>query len=127
MVNNMIKYTVQVDGDRTEWFLYGQRHREDGPAVERADGYKAWWLNDQIHRVDGPAIERPNGDKEWYLNGYLHREDGPAIEWANGEKQWRLHGQRLSEEEFNKRTKTKELTVNEIEKLLGYKIKVVGG
>ena len=23
----------------------GQPHREDGPAIEYANGYKAWWLN----------------------------------------------------------------------------------
>ena len=27
------------------WYLNGQLHREDGPAIEDADGYKAWWLN----------------------------------------------------------------------------------
>jgi len=44
------------------------RHREDGPAVERADGYKEWYLNDQLHREDGPAVEYANGYKYWYLN-----------------------------------------------------------
>ena len=99
----MIEYTVQVSQDKTEWRLDGKLHREDGPAIE--------W---------------ESGDKFWYLKGYLHREDGPAIEYADGSKSWWLNGENLSEEEFNKRTKTKELTVNEIESLLGYKIKIVG-
>ena len=44
------------------------RHREDGPAVERADGYKEWYLNDQLHREDGPAVEYADGSKYWFLN-----------------------------------------------------------
>jgi len=41
-------YTIHVDvfGTR-DWFLNGQRHREDGPAIEYADGSRAWYLNDQ--------------------------------------------------------------------------------
>ena len=33
-----------------------------------ASGYVAWYLNGQYHREDGPAVEYANGDKEWYLN-----------------------------------------------------------
>ena len=33
------------------------------------NGTKQWWLNGNLHREDGPAIERPNGAKEWWLNG----------------------------------------------------------
>ena len=40
------EYTVKVYADGTkEWYLNGQLHREDGPAIERVDGYKSWWLN----------------------------------------------------------------------------------
>lgn len=49
-------------------------HREDGPAVENADGYKAWWLNGLRHRTDGPAIEYSNGNKEWYLDDIQYTE-----------------------------------------------------
>ena len=41
----MKEYTVKVYNDRTEWFLNGKFHREDGPAVEWADCYKVWCLN----------------------------------------------------------------------------------
>tara|TARA_S200002703_G_scaffold120595_1_gene106405 strand:- start:233 stop:526 length:294 start_codon:yes stop_codon:yes gene_type:complete len=66
----MIEYTVNVfeNGDRY-WYLNGRRHREDGPAIERADGSKQWYLNGERHRENGPAIEYANGDKSWYLNG----------------------------------------------------------
>ena len=32
-------------------------------------GDKYWFLNGELHRVDGPAIERANGNKEWWLKG----------------------------------------------------------
>ena len=63
-------------------------HREDGPAVDNANGDKYWYLNDERHREDGPAYEGANGDKYWYLNGERHREDGPAVEYADGSKEW---------------------------------------
>jgi hypothetical protein len=60
------------------------------------------------------------------LNGKPHREDGPAFEYADGDRYWYLNGEEYTEEEFNKKTaKVKELTIAEIEKLLGYQIKVV--
>ena len=31
-------------------------HREDGPAYETTDGYKAWHINGKLHREDGPAM-----------------------------------------------------------------------
>jgi hypothetical protein len=42
----MIEYTVKVcaSGNRS-WYLNGKRHREDGPAIEYADGGKFWCLN----------------------------------------------------------------------------------
>ena len=110
----MKEYTVKVYNDRTEWFLNGKFHREDGPAVECPDGFKSWWLNDKRHREYGPAIEWPNGDKEWYLNGRCHREDGPAIDWSNGDKQWYLNGKHLTEDEFNAKMNPIELTLDEI-------------
>lgn len=56
--------------DNTFWRLpNGQCHREDGPAIERADGTKEWWRNDERHREDGPAIEYADGTKAWYLYG----------------------------------------------------------
>ena len=60
---------IKVDSDGTKrWFLNGERHREDGPAVEWSDGEKWWYLNGERHREDGPAIELPDGTKYWYLN-----------------------------------------------------------
>tara|TARA_B100001059_G_scaffold64396_1_gene60444 strand:+ start:176 stop:562 length:387 start_codon:yes stop_codon:yes gene_type:complete len=109
----MIEYTVTVDEKGTRrWHLNGELHREDGPALEKVDGYKAWYQNDQLHREDGPACEFSNGYKEWFLNGKRHREDGPAVEWINGSKEWWLNGDYLTEEEFNERTQFKTIIMD---------------
>ena len=68
------------------------------------NGAKYWFLNGNTHREDGPAVERLDGTKEWWLNDKRHREDGPAVEWASGFKEWWLNGEQLTEEEFISRT-----------------------
>jgi hypothetical protein len=101
----MIEYNVKVfeNGIRI-WYLNGNLHREDGPAVEYPDGGKTWWINGKPHRENGPAIEW-YGSRYWYKNGKLHRKDGPAIEDANGEKHWYLNGIEYTEEKFLAKTK----------------------
>ena len=71
-----IKKSICKIGPRDSkfWYLNGILHREDGPAVEYADGSKYWVLNGKLHREDGPAIEYVNGDKEWYLNAINYSE-----------------------------------------------------
>jgi hypothetical protein len=94
--------------------------------IEYTDGTVEWLLDGKLHREDGPAIEYANGTKQWWLDGKLHREDGPAIEWSIGTKQWWLDGEEYTKEEFVKKTRdAKELSIAEIEAILGYKIKVV--
>jgi hypothetical protein len=75
----MIEYTVKVYKSGKVWYQNGVLHREDGPAIEYADGNIEWYQNGKRHREDGPAIEWSNGTKEWYQNDKLHREDGPAL------------------------------------------------
>jgi hypothetical protein len=84
--------TYNMYGPVVLYLVNGKRHREDGPAVEYANGDKYWFINDKNHREDGPAMEYANGDKYWFMNGRLHREDGPAIEYANGDKCWFING-----------------------------------
>ena len=100
----MKEYTVKVYDNRTEWYLNGKLHREDGNGVQL------------------PAVEYASGSKLWYLNGERHREDGPAREWVDGYKAWYLNGFEVTEKEV---MGVKELTVAEIEKELGYRVKVV--
>jgi hypothetical protein len=90
----MMKDGLHTSGAGTKrWYLNGQYHRTDGPAIEFADGAKWWYLNGRRHRTDGPATEEADGSKEWWLNGRLHRADGPAVEWDNGSKYWYLNDQ----------------------------------
>jgi hypothetical protein len=110
------------DGDKA-WYINGKRHREDGPAIEWWDGSKSWYLNGKRHREDGPAIYYTDGHKSWHLNGKLHREDGPAIEWNDGSKAWYLNGEKLTEQEFLKRTgKEIILTMDEIAAKFGIEV-----
>jgi len=121
-----ITYTVTVENGNKAWYLNGKLHREDGPAIDEFNGNKFWYINDKLHREDGPAVEEFNGNKFWYINGKLHREDGPALEYSNGDKYWYLNGEEYTESEFKANTQPpKDLTVAELEDLLGYKIKII--
>jgi hypothetical protein len=77
-----------------EWWVHGERHRLDGPAIEDCNGTNEWWIVGNRDRKDGPAIENVNGRKEWWVNGERHRFDGPAIEDCTGRKEWWVHGER---------------------------------
>src|SRR6056300_236319 len=117
---------IHVDKDGNKFYYKDRkmtiRHREDGPAVEYADGDKAWYINGKLHREDGPAVEYATGYKAWYINGKLHREDGPAIESASGYKEWFINGKRLTEEAFNARMNPVELTLDEIASKFGVSV-----
>jgi hypothetical protein len=78
-----------------EWCREGKLHRDDGPAVVRADGTKEWYRDGQRPSEDGPAVMQANGTRMWYRDGKLHRDDGPAIEWANGMNRWYVDGERV--------------------------------
>ena len=92
-VYKALKYNITIDrvGTRRYYDSTGQLHRDDGPAVEYADGVTAWYQNNLLHRTDGPAVEWKNGGEEWWQNGQLHRVDGPAVIQYNGRKFWYLH------------------------------------
>ena len=102
-----ITYKVKINDYGTKFYYNEQDrlHREDGPAVEFANGSKWWYINGKCHREDGPAMEEADGTKEWWINGQLHREDGPAVEDTDGTKEWYINGKELTEEEFNNRNK----------------------
>jgi len=93
---------TRIDSDGNKYWenANGERHREDGPAVEWINGSKHWNINGQLHREDGPAIERFDGTKSWWINGKRHREDGPARVWASGTKEWWIDGKKQTQEEL---------------------------
>jgi len=66
--------------------------------VVDSDGTETWWLNGELHREDGPAIIYANGIKKWYLNGKLHRVDGPAFICPDGSHYWYVNGNEISKE-----------------------------
>jgi hypothetical protein len=72
-------YNIDADTDRVVWFLDGQLHRTDGPAVIYADGYQVWYLHGKRHRTDGSALIGANGYQAWYLNDKEYTEQ----EWQN--------------------------------------------
>ena len=53
-----------------------------------------------LHRENGPAVEGADGDKFWYQNGKLHRTDGPTVEWGDGDRLWCINGCMMTGEEF---------------------------
>jgi len=58
-----------------------------------SSGDKYWFTeNGLLHRDDGPAVEYANGDKQWYVNGFRHRENAPAVEYISGAKRWYYNG-----------------------------------
>jgi hypothetical protein len=82
--------TVTEGGDRLWLNKVGQLHRDDGPAIEYADGGKAWYLNERLHRVDGPAIERIDGYTAWYVDGLQITQKQIAVLQARA-KERRAH------------------------------------
>ena len=93
------------------------------------DGTTYWYKDAKctiLHRENGPAIEYADGSKSWWQNGQRHRADGPAIEWTSGRKDWFINGNRMTEAEFLAATHPPvEMTVADVEKLLGKRVKII--
>ena len=68
--------------------------------VRSIDGTKFWYMDGDLHRTDGPAVECIDGYKSWWLNGKRHCEDGPAVEYADGTKEYWYGGKQIDEEHF---------------------------
>ena len=64
-----LEWTLEEKGKEYEYYINGERHRDDGPAIEYADGFQQWWKNGRIHREDGPAITYSSGRKVWVWHG----------------------------------------------------------
>ena len=98
-----VEVKIWADGSQ-RWFLNGQLHRTDGPAVIWTVGSQSWYLNGQLHRTDGPAVIWTDGSQSWYLNGNRHRTDGPAVIYDDGTQLWFLNGREMTQEEYARRT-----------------------
>lgn len=60
------------------WYYKGRYHREDGPAIEYADGTNIWLINGIHHRTDGAAIES-HDEICWCFKGSVYSKE----EWFN--------------------------------------------
>ncbi len=126
----MAKYYVVTEGDWTMWFKDAEMkilHRDNGPAWESVNGDKHWYVDGKQHRDGGPAVVlADDGGEIWYKYDLRHREDGPAVEGPNGGGQYWLNDKRLTKEEWEQALRpAEELTVAQIEQLLGKKIKII--
>jgi len=98
VVKSYIDLPSYVSPNNMKVWFKGHKFKEDvhGKILDE------WGI---LHRENGPAIEDKNGYKAWYKNGKLHREDGPAVIWPGGEKEWCLNGSQMTEKQFNKKIK----------------------
>ena len=96
-------------------YEYLREHPEfTGCLIDQYDG-KYWYKNGEWHREDGPALEFADGSKAWCKNGEWHREDGPAVERADGSTVWYLNGKELTEQEH--RMKVRQIKLKLLDKL----------
>lgn len=65
----MKEYTVRLNEGNTLWYYKGELHRDEGPAIECANGDRFYYQHGKLHRVDGPAVIRANGDEQYYIMG----------------------------------------------------------
>ena len=92
---------VIYDDGEEQWYQYGQRHREDGPAAINGKT-EYWFKRGKLHREGGPAKIRHDLHEayalEWFKDGVRHNSDGPAwhyITKTGGEtKHWWVDGRR---------------------------------
>ena len=63
-----------------------------------------FWKNEKgyFHREDGPAIEYANGRRQWFNDGKFHREDGPVIAWESGSCSYYLNNEPYTKKEYLK-------------------------
>ena len=86
------------------------------------------WYNEQteLHNESGPAIVEPNGYTAYYRNGKLHNDNGPAIIYNDGYQSYYINDIELTKEQWTIKTSpTKDMTLSEVIKELGYNIKII--
>ena len=80
------KSTMEVDDwSNKYWYLNDELHREDGPAVEYADGNKYWWLNGK------PVTEEEvmgNNNKDNVKNLITKSDGGPSSYYDMPFQEW---------------------------------------
>jgi hypothetical protein len=88
VIENGIEYEVIKNIYRDKfWYLNDLYHRENGPAIDYSDGYKAWFKHGKYHREDGPAVIFSDGTEEYGLNGKLYINIKSNEQWIEFQKE----------------------------------------
>jgi hypothetical protein len=96
----------------------GRRHNEHGPAINHSNRTKMWFVNGERHREDGPALTTGAGEI-WYYHGMIHRFDGPAqSHFINGTKRYYIYDVEYTQERYNKIIFRMKLAINILKKRL---------
>lgn len=67
---------VVDSGSVKQYLKNGKKHRLNGPAEIRRDGYEAWFFEGKKHRDGGkPAVSYPDGNKEYWEHGKLIKKE----------------------------------------------------
>lgn len=68
--------------DNEYWYYDVKLHRLDGPAaIYNLSKIKSYYIHGNCHRADGPAIERENGNNEYWYNNINYPNIKNNNEW----------------------------------------------
>lgn len=103
---------------------------EEYNVIVDENGTIRWYQNGLLSRKDGPAIEYKVGSTFWFHEGKLHKTDGPAVVcYDNGNVIWVeywIDGVEYTKEKFQQKiSPVKDLTIQQINDILGYKVNIV--
>ena len=72
-LNNFTFVLILFDSIR--FYKNNKLHNKNGPAIICNDEYKVWCINGLYHREDGPAVEYANGVKQWRYKDEFYGEN----------------------------------------------------
>lgn len=115
MINGLV---VDNDGNKF-WYKNDKLHRDDDlPAYIGNNGMQEWYKNGTLDRDnDKPSMVYPDGRQIWHKNGMRHRETGAAIVCPDSKKEYWMQGNRITEEEFLRRTQNAEKIQKDFDKI----------
>lgn len=99
LIDNYTRVANDGEGNTVYYNDKNQYHRTDGPAFVGDFGVY-FYINGELHRENNPAVEWANGTKFWYMHNKRHRINGPAIENADGSVEYWVDGVQMSPESF---------------------------
>jgi len=87
LLHNKYRPAREDDNGTEFWYIHGERHRSDGPAVYVVGNkwrgeYYEWWYHGKRHRVDGPAVIHVCEYELWYIDGVAFKDGGKEYQEA---------------------------------------------